>query len=51
MGNEDFAADMKKYLRDLFPFYGVKSPERKSILQGIFQRKKNRLKISKTRKA
>lgn len=35
--NEENAAPMAKYMRDQFPFLGIKTPERKELLKQFFQ--------------
>lgn len=35
--NEDNATPMAKYMRDQFPFLGIKTPERKELLKQFFQ--------------
>ena len=41
LSNAQQAKDMKRYMKNLFDFYGVKSPERKQIFSGFWRRHKS----------
>ena len=49
-GNANDAAAMKKYMRDQFEFFGVKSPHRREIVREIIVGKKSGLSKNEIRK-
>jgi len=38
MRNPRYAADMQRYMKDIAPFFGIKTPERRQVLKEIYKK-------------